>query len=109
MAVHDRPAAFQGCDGRSYSVTIETDDTGDPVAPAGAYLLFVQWSVGEPRISGHLETDFLERAAGADEARARVGAMLLARAQEILDALIAEHTPNAGRPWWDVMRDENES
>lgn len=106
-AVHARPAAFEGRDGRSYSVSIETDATGDAAAPFGAYLLFVQWSPGEPRVSGHLETDFLERAATEDEARERVGALSLERVREMLDALIAERTPNADRPWWDAMRDED--
>ncbi|HEX5179503.1 MAG TPA: hypothetical protein VFW04_09250 [Gemmatimonadaceae bacterium] len=106
-AVHARPPAFEGRDGRSYSVSIETDATGDAAAPVGAYLLFVQWSPGEPRVSGHLETDFLERAATEDEARERVGALPLERVREMLDALIAERAPNADRPWWDVMRDED--
>jgi len=106
MAVHARPAAFEGRDGRSYSVSIETDETGDAAAPVGAYLLFVQWTPGEPRVSGHLETEFLERAATAEDAAARAGALPLARAQELLDALIAAHMPNAERPWWDAMRDE---
>jgi hypothetical protein len=109
MAVHARPAAFAGRDGRSYSVSIETDETGDPDAPVGAYLLFVQWSPGEPRVSGHLETDFLERARTGDEARARLGGMPLERVRVLLDALIAERMPNAGRPWWEAMRDEDGS
>ena len=109
MAVHARPAAFEGRDGRSYSVTIETGETGDRAAPVGAYLLFVQWSVGQPKISGHLETDFLERGASAEDARARVGAMPLGRAQEILDGLIAERAPKPDRAWWDAMRDESDS
>jgi len=88
-------------------VSIETDATGDAAAPVGAYLLFVQWSPGEPRVSGHLETDFLERAATEDEARARLGAMSLERVREMLDALIAERAPNADRRWWDAMRDED--
>ncbi len=109
MAVHARPAAFEGRDGRSYSVSIETDETGDASAPVGAYLLFVQWSPGEPRVSGHLETDLLERAQTMEEAVARVGAMPLGRAREILDALIAGRAPNAERPWWDAMRDEGDA
>lgn len=109
MAVHARPAAFEGRDGRSYSVSIETDETGDADAPVGAYLLFVQWSPGEPRVSGHLETDFLERAGTDEEARARVGALPLERVRALLDGLIAERMPNADRPWWDAMRDEGDA
>lgn len=107
IAVHARPAAFEGRDGRSYSVSIETDETGDPDAPVGAYLLFVQWSPGEPRVSGHLETDFLERARTDEDARARLGGMPLERVRALLDTLIAERLPRAGRPWWEAMRGED--
>ena len=43
MAVHSRPAAFEGSDGRSYTVAIETDETGERDRPIGGYLLFVRW------------------------------------------------------------------
>lgn len=108
MAVHARPAAFEGSDGAAYSVEIEADETGDPEAPWGAFLLFVRWSSGEPRASGHLESDFLARGASEAEARARVGDLPLARVREILEALIREHAPAPERPWWEVMRSEED-
>jgi hypothetical protein len=107
IAVHQRPAAFEGSDGLSYSVSIETDETGDPVEPFGAYLFFVQWGSGEPQIAGHLETDFLARGASARQASARLGELPLEEAKRILDLLIRERTPLAGRPWWEAMRDED--
>src|SRR5581483_4789105 len=105
MAVHARPAAFEGVDGASYSVAIETDETGDASAPFGAYLLFVQWSPGEPAIRGHIETDFLVRGSSPDEVRERLGAFLLERVKEILDAAIRERMP-VERRWWEVMRED---
>ncbi len=106
MAVHDRPAAFEGADGFSYSVEILTDETGDREAPVGAYLLFVQWArVGAASPQGHLESDFLARAHSEPAARAAVGGMPLAEVRRVLDALIAERA--GGRPsrrWWDAMR-----
>src|ERR671928_1911283 len=93
MAVHARPAAFQGADGISYSVEIETDETGDPAQPYGAYLLFLRWSHREPRVSGHLETDFLARAPSEREARAHVGALPLDEVKRVLDTLIREREP----------------
>lgn len=105
MAVHARPAAFEGRDGASYSVAIETDRTGDETGPWGAFLLFVRWGHGEPRVTGHLETPFLARAATPDDARDLLGAMPLEEVKARLDALIAEHTPARERPWWDAMRD----
>jgi hypothetical protein len=105
MAVHARPAAFEGRDGASYSVAIETDRTGDAAGPWGAYLLFVRWGSGEPRVTGHLETPFLAHGATPDDARVQVGAMPLEEVKALLDALIDERTPAPERPWWDAMRD----
>lgn len=107
-AVHARPPAFQGSDGASYSVAIEADETGDPAAPWGAFLLFVRWSAGDPRPAGHLETDFLARGSSAAEACAAVEALPLAEGKRLLDALIAAHRPKPDRPWWEAMRDEGE-
>ena len=105
MAVHDRPAAFEGSDGASYSVEIVTDDSGDKERPFGAYLLFVRWGHGDPVASGHLETDFLSYATSESEARAKVGALHLNEVKSKLDALIG--AKRAGeRPWWDAMRSE---
>jgi hypothetical protein len=105
MAVHARPAAFEGSDGLSYSVAIETEETGDPAAPSGAYLLFVRWSAGEPRPSGHLETPFLARAATAGQARELVGALGLDEVKRKLDELIAAAGPPPDRPWWQAMNE----
>lgn len=106
-AVHGRPPAFEGADGVAYSVEVETDETGDPAAPAGAYLLFVRWSAGEPRVTGHLETDFLVRADTLEAARDRLGAMPLADARTLLDTLIRERAPRPERPWWEAMQDDD--
>ena len=108
MAVHARPAAFEGADGASYSVAIETDETDDPAAPWGAFLLFVRWTSGEPRVSGHLESEFLARGASEAEVRESVGGLPLGRVREILDMLIHAHAPAPERPWWEVMRDEDD-
>jgi hypothetical protein len=108
MAVHDRPAAFEGSDGASYSVEIVTDASDEKDRPFGAYLLFVQWRQGDPVASGHLETDFLALAATEDEARKMVGAMLLNEVKSRLDGLIkARHAEQL--PWWDAMRREDSS
>ena len=109
MAVHARPAAFQGSDGLSYSVALEVDRTGDPARPYGAYLLFVRWRrLGAQGVDGHLETPFLAWGEAADDARSALGAMPLAEVKAILEDLIRAATPDRGRRWWDVMRDEGE-
>jgi hypothetical protein len=106
MAVHSRPAAFEGHDGVSYSVEIVADETGEAARPYAAYLLFVRWRAGDPVASGHLETDYLEHGESEADAIARVGAMKLSEVRAALDALIADRA-SATRPWWEAMRDED--
>ena len=108
MAVHDRPAAFEGSDGFSYSVEIVTDATTDAAAPYAGYLLFVKWArIGAQSPEGHLETDYLARAATDDDARAAVGAWPLSAVKRALDELIAAKDGGVSRRrWWDAMRDE---
>jgi hypothetical protein len=105
MAVHARPAAFEGVDGRSYTVAIETDETGERDRRIGGYLLFVRWGGAQPEVTGHLETPFLAWGNTAEEAVAAVGALSLLEVKRHLDALIGASAPPS-RPWWDAMRDE---
>jgi hypothetical protein len=105
--VHDRPAAFEGSDGFSYSVEILADqEAAAGGAPRwGAYLFFVRWArIGASSPEGHLESDVLEHGDDEDAAKARVGAMSLGEVKRVLDALIARSpsgTPR--RKWWDAM------
>ena len=109
MAVHDRPAAFQGSDGISYSVAIEADRTGDAERPFGAYFLFVRWRrLGTQGVEGHLESPFLAYGESPASARAALGAMPLEEAKAVLDDLIRANAPAPPRRWWDAMRDETE-
>ena len=108
MAVHDRPAAFEGSDGLSYSVEICTDETGEGDRPWGAYFLFLRWRrIGEAAVEGHVETDFLAHGMTEEEAHARIGALRLNDVKHVLEAALRARQP-AGmqRRWWDAMRDE---
>jgi hypothetical protein len=115
MAVHARPAAFEGKDGVSYSVEIVADETSEHEGPFAAYLLFVKWREGDPVAAGHLETDYLAQGATAVEAIARVGVMKLSEVRGILDGLIAERAKvesggvSGDVPWWDAMRNEGDA
>ena len=88
MAVHKRPAAFEGADGFSYSVDILTDTTGQPEAPWGAYLFFVRWSHGEPEVQGHLETGFMVTGFSEAAVRHHLGGMALSLVKATLDGLV---------------------
>jgi hypothetical protein len=105
MAVHARPAAFEGSDGASYSVEIVADASGDKERPFAAYLLFVRWREGDPVASGHLETEFLAYASDETEARQLVGALLLNEVKAHLDRLILARKAEL-KPWWESMRHE---
>lgn len=104
--VHDRPAAFEGSDGMSYSVEVLAEETPGADGLWGAYLLFLRWArIGEQVVSGHVETDFLAWGADEAEARGRVGRMPLAEVKAVLEGLLAAHrTAAPTRPWWDAMR-----
>ncbi len=105
MAVHARPAAFEGADGASYSVEIVTDP--HPAAGAGAvsgYLLFVRWRAGDPVASGHLETEYLATGAEEDVLR-EIGGLSLQHVRSLLDSLMSR--PSPARPWWEAMRSED--
>ncbi len=107
-AVHDRPAAFEGSDGFSYSVEIMTEETGDAEAPWAAFFLFVKWSrLGAQSPEGHLESEYLVHASAEDEVRRVIGATPLNAVKALLDRLIADRENAAPRRrWWDAMRDE---
>ena len=105
MAVHARPAAFEGSDGASYTVAIETDETGERARPVGGYLLFVRWGGEQPKVTGHIESSFLAWGATADEATLAVGAFSLYEVKKQLDLLVGAKA-SASRPWWDAMREE---
>ena len=115
MAVHARPAAFEGKDGVSYSVEIVADEETDRAAPFAAYLLFVKWRSGDPVAAGHLETDYLGYGQTEAEAIEKVGAMKLSEVRELLDGLIAARaaleSERAQRDmaWWDAMREEGDA
>ena len=108
MAVHDRPAAFEGRDGFSYSVEIMTQHEPSAALPWAAFFLFVKWArIGAQTPEGHLESDYIAHGATETDAVSRAGALSLAETSAMLDDLIAARAGSKpGRRWFDVMRDE---
>jgi hypothetical protein len=106
-AVHERPAAFEGSDGYSYSVELLTAETGEAAAPWGGFVLFIRWArLGAQSPEGHLESDFLVTAGDEASARSALGALPLERVKLVLDELVAGAATGNDRRWWDAMRDE---
>lgn len=110
-AAHDRPAAFEGSDGFSYSVELMAADEGRGAEPWGAFVFFVRWArIGASSPEGHLESEVLTRGATQEQALERLGALPLTRIKAVLDELIARASGGAPkRKWWDAMRDPDES
>lgn len=110
-AVHDRPAAFEGVDGFSYSAEILVDTTSDAARPYAAYLFFVQWArVGSSSPMGHLESDYLVHADTVEAALAELGRIRLGEVTRVLNELIVAREGGAApkRRWWDAMRAPDE-
>ena len=109
MRVHARPAAFEGSDGYSYSVELDSDATGDPARPWAAYFLFLRWRrMGQQGVEGHLESDYLAWGATAAEARASLGRWQLSDVLRVLEQRIRESADQGPpRRWWDAMRDDD--
>jgi hypothetical protein len=108
MAVHDRPAAFEGADGFSYSVEILAQQEPNATPPWAAFFLFVKWArIGAQSPEGHLESDYVARGATEAEAIANAGKLPLSETKSILDTLVARASKGgSSRRWFDVMRDE---
>jgi len=89
-----RPPAFEGSDGRAYSVGVFSDDDHGADGRYGASLLFIRWSASQEP-DGHLESDYLAHAAQPADAEAQVGAMTLFEVKTALDGLIARRDAGA--------------
>lgn len=88
VETNGRPPAFEGTDGRPYSVGVFSDDDPDSDGYFGAALLFIRWSAqNEP--DGHLESGHVARARDPATAEAAVGRMTLEEVKRTLEALIA--------------------
>ena len=107
-AVHGRPAAFEAVDGFSYSVEMLADETGEGAAPWGGYFLFLRWRrVGASGVEGHLESDFVTRAASEVAALDALGRVPLRLAKATLDTLVRRQQRVDGaapaRRWWTAI------
>lgn len=87
--VHDRPPAYEGSDGHPYTVSLETEKTGDLSAPYSGYLVFPRWARTGVGIVGHVETRTLVQARTGEEVTAGLGALTLYDVQDLLEEAIA--------------------
>ena len=86
--VHNRPPAFEGCDGHPYTVSMETERSPDLKAPVAAYLVFPRWAQSGVGIVGHVESPLLWRGATREAVLDEAGRTPLAEVQRILNQAI---------------------
>jgi hypothetical protein len=110
-AVHDRPAAFEGSDGFSYSVELMAEETPNEASPWSGFILFVKWArLGAQTPEGHLESGYIATGATEREALDHLGRTPLDDVKSLLDELIATRQSGAPqRRWWDAMTDESDA
>ncbi len=85
---HERPPAFEGSDGASYSVDVYIEEDETAAKRFAAALLFVKWSADGVQPVGHLETPYLAYADRRSEVRASLYELSLQKVKEHLDRLI---------------------
>ena len=94
LDVHSRPPAFEAVDGQPYTVSIETEHTGDLKAPVAGYLVFPRWAATGLGIVGHVESPLLwwgdTRGAVVESARAAT----LNEVQRLLNEAVVARADN---------------
>jgi hypothetical protein len=91
--VHDRPPAFEGSDGHPYTVSVETEKTGNLGAPFSGFLVFPQWAQTGVGIVGHVETPTLVESASAEDVTESLGRLTLYQVQDLLEDAIGRRGP----------------
>tara|TARA_B110000438_G_C15459247_1_gene498129 strand:+ start:177 stop:551 length:375 start_codon:yes stop_codon:yes gene_type:complete len=83
--VHDRPPAFEGSDGHPYTVSVETEKTGDLRYPVEGYLVFPRWAQSGVGIVGHVETGILTQSPSVEDAMGTLGRLTLYEVHGLLE------------------------
>ena len=94
--LHSRSPAFEGMDGRPYTVSIEVERSANLRTPWSAYLVFPRWAETGLGIIGHVETPLLWEAAVRDEVIRRAGATPLLQVKQLLDEAIQRQAEKDG-------------
>ena len=96
FSVHDRPPAFEACDGCPYTVSIETERSGDLRAPVAGYLVFPRWAETGLGIVGHVETPLLWKGPTREQVVEQAGAMDLLEVQRLLNEAVVRKAASGG-------------
>lgn len=96
FSVHNRPPGFEALDGQPYTVSVETERTGDLRTPVAGYLVFPRWAATGLGIVGHVETPVLWRGASRQAVAEEAGGLTLHEVQRLLNEAVARRTADGG-------------
>jgi len=88
ITVHSRPPAFEGCDGNPYTVSIETERSGDLRAPVAGYLVFPRWAESGLGVIGHVEAPLCWKGPTREAVMVLAGATDLNEVQRMLNEAV---------------------
>ncbi len=94
--MHSRPPAFEACDGQPYTVSIETERSGDLRTPVAGFLVFPRWAETGLGIVGHVETPLLWRGHSREAVVAQAGAVSLREVQRLLNEAVVARAADGG-------------
>lgn len=95
--VHSRPPAFEAVDGQPYTVSIETERTGDLKAPVAGYLVFPRWAETGLGIVGHVESPLQWWGPTRGEVLDAARAVTLNEVQRMLNEAVVARAEREGR------------
>lgn len=96
FSVHNRPPAFEACDGCPYTVSMETERSGDLRSPVVGYLVFPRWAETGLGIVGHVETPLLWKGRTREHVLEQAGATSLHEVQRLLNQAVVRKTVSGG-------------
>ena len=85
---HDRPPAFEARDGHPYTVSMETEKTGNLRAQYQGYLVFPRWAQTGVGIIGHVETPTLVEGETPGDVEEKLGELTLPEVKRLLDEAV---------------------
>lgn len=88
VQLHNRPPAFEGCDGQPYTVDLDVEPTGAADRPYAAFLVFLRWAETGAGIMTHTESGDVAFGETPDAARSRALELTLYEIKAELDAAI---------------------
>jgi hypothetical protein len=88
LRTHDRPPAFEARDGHPYTVSMETEKTGNLRAQYEGYLVFPRWAQTGVGIIGHVETPTLVEGQTTEDVKEKLGVLTLSEVKRLLDQAV---------------------